>query len=95
VAPRVHREPAAPDVRTTTASVAAPADTRVVRSMWSMAPTTVAGWLTLVWAVGACAIILRLLAGLAAVQWLSRGTAQVIDAPSQPLAIELASRVGV
>ncbi len=95
VAPRVHREPAAPDVRTNTVSAAAPADTPVARSMWSMAPTTVAGWLTLVWAVGACAIILRLLAGIAAVQWLSRGTAPVIDAPWLPLAIELASRVGV
>jgi len=95
VGPRVHRDPAAPDVRTNTVSAGAPLDTPVARSMWSMAPTTVAGWLTLVWAVGAVAIILRLLAGIAAVQWLSRGTAPVIDAPWLPLAIELASRVGV
>jgi HEAT repeat protein/beta-lactamase regulating signal transducer with metallopeptidase domain len=99
VPPRVHREPAAPDMRTNTVSATAPVDapvnTPAARSVWSMAPTTVAGWLTLVWAVGAFAIILRLLAGIVAVQWLSRGTARVIDAPWLPLAIELASRVGV
>ena len=48
-----------------------------------------------IWAAGAFAVIARLIAGLVAVQWMSRRTAQVIDAPWLPLAIELASQLGV
>ena len=60
-----------------------------------LVPQSIAGWLALVWACGAIAVIARLLIGVAAVQWMSRRTARVIDAPWLPLAIELAGQVGV
>jgi HEAT repeat protein/beta-lactamase regulating signal transducer with metallopeptidase domain len=58
-------------------------------------PLSLAAWLTLIWAAGALAVVARLLIGIAAVQWMSRRTARVIDAPWLPLAIELAGRLGV
>jgi HEAT repeat protein/beta-lactamase regulating signal transducer with metallopeptidase domain len=93
LAPRAHRDDATSVEQAPAAAPPASIDRTAERS--SMAPASVVGWLALVWAIGAVAIIARLLAGLAAVQWLSRGTARVIDAPWLPLAIELASRVGV
>lgn len=51
--------------------------------------------LLLIWAFGAAMILGRLALGLAAVQWMSRRTAQVTNAPWLPLARELATQVGV
>jgi HEAT repeat protein/beta-lactamase regulating signal transducer with metallopeptidase domain len=48
-----------------------------------------------VWAAGAIAILVRLTVGLLAVQWLSRRTERVTDAPWLPLAQRLAAAVGV
>ena len=93
LAPRVRRHDASPADPAPSAAPLASMDQPAERS--SLAPSSVVGWLALVWAIGAIAIIGRLLAGIAAVQWLSRRTARVIDAPWLPLAIELASRVGV
>jgi HEAT repeat protein/beta-lactamase regulating signal transducer with metallopeptidase domain len=48
-----------------------------------------------VWVLGMLAIAGRVAAGLLAVQWLSRRTERVTDAPWLPLARELAAEVGV
>ena len=77
-----------------TTSAARPASTPVAVAA-RIAPQSIAGWLVFVWACGAIAVIARLLIGVAAVQWMSRRTARVIDAPWLPLAIELAGQVGV
>src|SRR5262245_44166998 len=53
------------------------------------------GVILIAWGMGAAAILLRLAAGLVAVQWISRRTTRVNDAPWLPLARELATRVGV
>ena len=82
-------------VRVPSSAPAVAPEVSSARAFSSLAPTSVAGWLTLVWAAGALLVVARLLAGIAAVQWLRRRTAQVIDAPWLPLAIELASHVGV
>ena len=47
------------------------------------------------WAVGAGAVLLRLATGLLGVQWLSRHTERVTDAPWLPLARTLASGLGL
>ena len=60
-----------------------------------IAPQSIAGWIAFIWACGAIAVIARLLIGVAAVQWMSRRRARVIDAPWLPLAIELAGQLGV
>ena len=48
-----------------------------------------------IWAIGAIAVIARLLLGLVAVQWMSRRTVRVVDAPWLPLAMELAAELGI
>jgi HEAT repeat protein/beta-lactamase regulating signal transducer with metallopeptidase domain len=48
-----------------------------------------------IWLAGVCAIVGRLVLGLAAVQWMSRYTERVTDASWLPLARELAAHVGV
>jgi HEAT repeat protein/beta-lactamase regulating signal transducer with metallopeptidase domain len=52
-------------------------------------------WILAIWAAGAAFVVGRLLLGLIAVQWMSRRTARVVDAPWLPLAIELASELGI
>jgi HEAT repeat protein/beta-lactamase regulating signal transducer with metallopeptidase domain len=56
---------------------------------------SVATLLGAVWAIGAIAVIARLLLGLVAVQWMSRRTVRVVDAPWLPLAMELATELGI
>ena len=51
--------------------------------------------LAAIWAIGAIAVIGRLLLGLVAVQWMSRRTVRVVDAPWLPLAMELAAGLGI
>ena len=48
-----------------------------------------------IWAIGCLAILARLVIGILAVQWMSRRTERVVDAPWLPLARELAEDVGV
>ena len=52
-------------------------------------------WLVAVWAAGVAAVLARLLLGIAAVHLMSRRTARIVDAPWLPLAVELASELGV
>ncbi len=93
---RAHREDAAAVEASAPAPTAAVSTARAEPGILSsIAPASIAGWLGLIWAAGALAVIARLLAGILVVQWLRRRTAQVIDAPWLPLAIELASHVGV
>ena len=56
---------------------------------------SVATLLGAIWAIGAIAVIARLLLGLVAVQWMSRRTVRVVDAPWLPLAMELATELGI
>jgi HEAT repeat protein/beta-lactamase regulating signal transducer with metallopeptidase domain len=49
----------------------------------------------LIWMLGAAVILGRLLLGLLAVQWMSRRTERVTDAPWLPLARRLATELGV
>ena len=57
---------------------------------------TLSGILFAIWIAGTVLVIGRLLLGLAAVQWVTRRTARgVIDAPWLPLAVALASELGV
>jgi HEAT repeat protein/beta-lactamase regulating signal transducer with metallopeptidase domain len=51
--------------------------------------------LLIVWTMGAALVLLRLLTGLLGVQWLSRRTERVTDAPWLPLARSLASGLGL
>jgi HEAT repeat protein/beta-lactamase regulating signal transducer with metallopeptidase domain len=51
--------------------------------------------LVLIWAAGVLAVVGRLVVGLVAVQWLSRRTVPVVDAPWLPLAVELAAELGI
>ena len=48
-----------------------------------------------IWAIGAAIVLGRLLLGIAAVQWMSRRTALVTDAPWIPLARSLADTMGL
>ena len=59
------------------------------------APISWQSVLLALWAAGAMAILARLAIGLLAVQWLSRRTERVTDAPWLPLARRLAGAVGV
>jgi HEAT repeat protein/beta-lactamase regulating signal transducer with metallopeptidase domain len=51
--------------------------------------------LALLWAIGAIAIVSRLVVGLVAVRWMWRRTSRVVDAPWLPLAVELARDLGL
>ena len=51
--------------------------------------------LVLIWAAGVCAVVARLVVGLVAVQWMSRRTVRVVDAPWLPLAVDLAAELGI
>ncbi|HWK10220.1 MAG TPA: M56 family metallopeptidase, partial [Vicinamibacterales bacterium] len=48
-----------------------------------------------IWLLGACAILARLVLGVVAVQWMSRRTERVKDAPWLPQARALASELGI
>jgi HEAT repeat protein/beta-lactamase regulating signal transducer with metallopeptidase domain len=51
--------------------------------------------LVAIWVAGVLAVVGRLVVGLIAVSWMSRRTVRVIDAPWLPLAVELASSLGI
>src|SRR6185436_10195689 len=85
----------APPLRRATTEPAAAATAPPDASVASRAPIAWPTVILMAWAVGAAAILLRLAAGLLAVQWISRRTTRVNDAPWMPLARELAARVGV
>ena len=51
--------------------------------------------LVAIWAAGLLAVVGRLAVGLIAVRWMSRRTVRVVDAPWLPLAVELASSLGI
>ena len=51
--------------------------------------------LVAIWAAGVLAVVGRLVVGIIAVQWMSRRTVRVVDAPWLPLALELASSLGI
>ena len=51
--------------------------------------------LVAIWMAGVLAVVGRLVVGLVAVAWISRRTVRVIDAPWLPLAVELASELGI
>ena len=51
--------------------------------------------LVTIWAAGLLVVVGRLALGLVAVQWMSRRTVRVVDAPWLPLAVELASELGI
>ncbi len=80
-------QPAAP-------SPVAPAQAPAV-SRFSMPQISWSMLVFLVWAMGAAALIARLVLGLIAVQWMARRTDRVTDAPWLPLARELAAEIGV
>ena len=58
-------------------------------------PLPVTNALVAIWMAGVLAVVGRLLVGLIAVAWMSRRTVRVVDAPWLPLAVELASELGI
>jgi HEAT repeat protein/beta-lactamase regulating signal transducer with metallopeptidase domain len=58
-------------------------------------PWSAASVLLAIWAGGAAIVIGRLLLGIAAVQWMTRRTGRVVDAPWLRLAVALASDLGI
>jgi HEAT repeat protein/beta-lactamase regulating signal transducer with metallopeptidase domain len=51
--------------------------------------------LVAIWMTGVLAVVGRLVVGIVAVAWMSRRTVRVVDAPWLPLAVELASELGI
>ena len=51
--------------------------------------------LVVIWMAGVLAVLGRLVVGLVTVAWMSRRTVRVVDAPWLPLAVELASELGI
>ena len=51
--------------------------------------------LVVIWMAGVLAVVGRLVVGLVAVAWMSRRTVRVVDAPWLPLAVDLASELGI
>jgi HEAT repeat protein/beta-lactamase regulating signal transducer with metallopeptidase domain len=86
------REPAAP-ITETAAAPAAPAPAVAASTTQpSLSWTTL---LAAVWLIGMAAIVGRLLVGMLAVQWMSRRTETIADAPWLPLARALAAELGL
>jgi HEAT repeat protein/beta-lactamase regulating signal transducer with metallopeptidase domain len=94
IAPPIVRRDRAPETSTVQAPVA-PVAAQAEALTPPAAPISWSMMLLVIWAAGATLVLARLLAGLLAVQWMSRRTAQVIDAPWLPLAVELASELGL
>ncbi len=82
-------EPAPPTAAPTADAGAAPA------GVFSIPQVSWPAVLLLVWAMGAGAMLGRLGLGLLAVQWMSRRTERVTDAPWLPLARALATELGI
>ena len=77
------QEATAPVVRTPSVEIASIPSSRLSGLSWPMVAVAI-------WAIGCLAIIARLVIGILAVQWMSRRTERVVDAPWLPLARELA-----
>ena len=93
MAPPIRRDQTA-----TTSAAASPATPPATPSETTVPAPSPISWsmvLLALWATGATLVLARLFAGLIAVQWMSRRTAPVLDAPWLPLAIELASELGL
>ncbi len=79
-------------------AIGAPSTAPVERSTASASSWPTLSWpaiLLMLWAAGALIVIGRLALGLLAVQWMSRRTERVIDAPWLPLARTLAGQLGI
>jgi HEAT repeat protein/beta-lactamase regulating signal transducer with metallopeptidase domain len=83
------------DRATNAPSVSAAASAPLSEPAAASAPISIGLALLAIWAVGATLVLSRLVVGLLAVRWLTRRTAPVLDAPWLPLAVELASDLGV
>jgi HEAT repeat protein/beta-lactamase regulating signal transducer with metallopeptidase domain len=103
-APALHRSavPRANEREAETApssAIAGPVSSNAVStSIETSLPAARISWQALllsVWAAGVLAIFGRLVVGLLAVQWMSRRTEHVTDAPWLPLARDLAEEIGV
>lgn len=97
---RRDRTPQATNSQTVVTTLATAAPAAAVQAEAPVASSTASpiSWsmvLFAIWITGATLVIARLIAGLIAVQWMSRRTTQVIDAPWLPLAVELASELGL
>ena len=90
-APEVEAESGALPSTAPTAEVAA--TPRVSFSTFSLTSLTMV--LAAIWMAGVLAVVGRLVVGLVAVAWMSRRTVRVVDAPWLPLAVELASELGI
>ncbi len=87
-------EPASP-ASATVAHNAAPGATSTVSNRFVLPRISLTNALLAIWVAGVVAVLARLLLGLVAVQWMSRRTVRVIDAPWLPLAEELADDLGI
>ena len=74
---------------------AAPAATSTDSNRFVLPRISVTNALLAIWVAGVVAVLARLLLGLVAVQWMSRRTVRVVDAPWLPLAEELADDLGI
>ena len=94
-APTLARRAQAPDIpgHSTPVVSAAPAAPHPDRTVTPRVSLTMA--LVSIWMAGVFAVVGRLVVGLVAVHWMSRRTVRVVDAPWLPLAVELASELGI
>jgi beta-lactamase regulating signal transducer with metallopeptidase domain len=76
-------------------STAAPAADAIAAPKWSIPQVSWPVLLLLLWAAGAGVMLGRLALGLLTVQWMSRRTERVTDAPWLPLARALATELGI
>jgi HEAT repeat protein/beta-lactamase regulating signal transducer with metallopeptidase domain len=76
-------------------AITAPSTAESSNTAASASPIAWTSVLLTIWAIGAGLVLARLLVGLAAVRWMSGRTTWVIDAPWLPLAVELASDLGI
>jgi beta-lactamase regulating signal transducer with metallopeptidase domain len=97
-APSLARRPRTPEATTSDASAAIVRPTRsaAARPDVRVTPrTSLTMALVAIWAAGVLAVVGRLVVGLIAVRWMSRRTVRVVDAPWLPLAVDLASSLGI
>jgi HEAT repeat protein/beta-lactamase regulating signal transducer with metallopeptidase domain len=95
-APPLSRRAHAPETATrTNANVAASTQTATTSGGFVLPRISLTTALLAIWIAGVGAVLARLLLGLVAVQWMSRRTVRVVDAPWLPLAEELAADLGI
>ena len=97
VAPPRERETKPPVARAEVAPspAALPAETAPASIASALGALTLERAVLSIWALGALLIVVRVLVGVLAVQWMSRRGYRVLDAPWMKLAVQLASEVGV